>query len=58
MGKALEEALKKIEKDYGRGTIISNENVDKEIERLSTGSLTLDIATGGSLSFLLVFIFL
>jgi len=47
MGKALEEALKGIEKKYGKGAIISQSTVDKTIKRISSGSMGLDIALGG-----------
>lgn len=47
MDKVLEEAIKKIEKDYGKGTIQSFKDVDRTIERVSSGSLGLDCALGG-----------
>lgn len=43
----IEDAIKNIEKRYGKGTIINQNTVDKTIKRISTGSLTLDMATGG-----------
>ena len=48
--KALEMVLQKIEKDFGKGSIMRlNENRTMDIETISTGSLTLDIALGGGL---------
>lgn len=45
--KALAAALSKIEKDFGKGTIIKmGEHPDKNVSVISTGSLTLDIALG------------
>ena len=45
--KALETALAQIEKAYGKGTIMRlGENTGMNIESVSTGSLTLDAATG------------
>lgn len=45
--KALETALAQIEKAYGKGTIMRlGENTGMNIESISTGSLTLDAATG------------
>ncbi len=45
--KALETALQKIEKTYGKGTIMRlGENASMNIEAISTGSVTLDLATG------------
>ncbi|KEY51460.1 hypothetical protein EN41_05675 [Agrobacterium tumefaciens] len=46
--KALEAALSQIERSFGKGSIMklgSNENV-VEVETVSTGSLSLDIALG------------
>lgn len=42
----LEETLKKLEKDYGKGAVINGANLEKYDEVVSTGSLGLDIATG------------
>lgn len=45
--KALETALQKIEKTYGKGTIMRlGENGGMNVEAISTGSVTLDLATG------------
>ncbi|MDN6900786.1 recombinase RecA [Oenococcus sicerae] len=44
---ALDAALKKIEKDFGKGSIMRlGENVHTNVEVISTGSLKLDIALG------------
>lgn len=44
---ALESALKQIEKQYGQGAIMRlGENSRLKVDAVSTGSLTLDIATG------------
>lgn len=43
---ALDLELERIEKDYGKGTIISNSFKGTGIEVISTGSLKLDYATG------------
>jgi recombination protein RecA len=46
--KALENALKHIEQQFGKGTLttLNPESVDKSIETISTGSLGLDLALG------------
>lgn len=45
--KALETALKKIEKSYGKGSIMKmGEKVDTQIKTVSSGSLSLDVALG------------
>ncbi len=45
--KALEEALKRIERDYGKGTIMRlGDDIPVNVEALSIGSLSLDIALG------------
>ena len=45
--KALETALAQIEKTYGKGTIMRlGENSGMNVEAISTGSITLDAATG------------
>lgn len=45
--KALETALAQIEKAYGKGTIMRlGENSGMNVEAISTGSITLDAATG------------
>lgn len=47
--KALELAVSTIEKQFGKGSIMklgSNENLHKDVEVISTGSLSLDIALG------------
>lgn len=45
---ALNEALAKIQKQYGSGAVMkmSDSSVDLDIETISTGSISLDIATG------------
>ena len=45
--KALETAIAKIEKDYGKGTIMRlGDDISENVEALSTGSLSLDLALG------------
>lgn len=45
--KALETAIAKIEKDYGKGTIMRlGDDISINVEALSTGSLALDLALG------------
>lgn len=45
--KALEMALSKIEKDFGKGTVMKlGENASMEVSAVSTGSLNLDLALG------------
>ena len=45
--RALEDALKKIEKCYGKGAVMKlGEKVDTQIQTVSSGSLALDIALG------------
>lgn len=46
--KALEMAISQIEKNFGKGSImrLGEEGAVEEIQSISTGSLTLDIATG------------
>ena len=47
--KALELAVSTIEKQFGKGSIMklgSNEKLQKDVEAISTGSLSLDIALG------------
>ena len=45
--KALASAIAKIEKDYGKGTIMRlGDDISVNVEALSTGSLTLDLALG------------
>ena len=45
--RALDEALKRIERDYGKGTIMRlGDDIPVNVEALSTGSLTLDLALG------------
>ena len=45
--KALATAIAKIEKDYGKGTIMRlGDDIPVNVEALSTGSLTLDLALG------------
>lgn len=42
----LADTLKKLEKDYGKGAVINGNNLEKYDRVVSTGSLSLDIATG------------
>ena len=45
--KALETAIAKIEKDYGKGTIMRlGDDISVNVEALSTGSVSLDMALG------------
>ncbi|WP_025728553.1 recombinase RecA [Atopobacter phocae] len=45
--KALDEALKKIERSYGKGSIMKmGEKIDTKISTISSGSLQLDVALG------------
>ena len=46
--KALEAAISKIEKDYGKGAImkLGDSNRNMNVETVPTGSLSLDIALG------------
>ena len=45
--KAIEEAMKKIEKDFGKGSVMKlGENKSMNIESVSTSSLSLDLAIG------------
>lgn len=45
--KALEAALKKIEKNYGKGAIMKlGDDADRKISTVSSGSLALDVALG------------
>ena len=45
--KALESAIARIEKDYGKGTIMRlGDDISVNVEALSTGSLSLDLALG------------
>ena len=44
---ALDAALKKIEKNFGKGSVMRmGDNVDQEIQSVSSGSLALDVALG------------
>ncbi|BDR57937.1 recombinase RecA [Xylocopilactobacillus apicola] len=44
---ALDAALKKIEKNFGKGSVMRmGDNADQEIKTVSTGSLALDVALG------------
>lgn len=42
---ALEKELKRIEKDFGKGSIISSSSIKEKVDVISTGSLKLDLAT-------------
>ena len=45
--KALETAIAQIEKNYGKGTIMRlGDDIPVNVEALSTGSLSLDLALG------------
>ena len=44
---ALGRALQQIEKAYGKGAIMQMDKMDADVEGLSTGSLSLDLALGG-----------
>ncbi|MGY3724480.1 recombination protein RecA [Granulicatella balaenopterae] len=45
--KALQDALKKIERDYGKGAVMKlGEKVDTRIKTIPSGSLALDVALG------------
>ena len=46
--KALQEALNHINKQYGQGAImkLGDDNMITNVETISTGSISLDIATG------------
>ena len=44
---ALNRALQQVEKAYGKGAIMRLDKMDAEIEGLSTGALSLDLALGG-----------
>ena len=45
--KALDEALRKIEKQFGKGSIMKlGEEAERKIDTISSGSLALDIALG------------
>jgi len=44
---ALDRALKQIEKAYGKGAIMQMDQMAAEVEGVSTGALSLDLALGG-----------
>ena len=44
---ALGRALQQIEKAYGKGAIMNLDKMDAEVEGISTGALSLDLALGG-----------
>ena len=45
--KALDDALKNIEKDFGKGAVMRlGERVEQKVQVMSSGSLALDIALG------------
>ena len=45
--KALETAIKQLERDYGAGTVMKlGENAHMEVQAVHTGSLSLDLALG------------
>ena len=48
--KALQNALAQIEKSYGKGSVMKlGESVNLNVEKISSGSITLDIALGGGI---------
>ena len=48
--KALQNALTQIEKSYGKGSVMKlGESVNLNVEKISSGSITLDIALGGGI---------
>ena len=44
---ALGRALQQIEKAYGKGAIMNLDKMEAEVDGVSTGALSLDIALGG-----------
>src|SRR3970282_584778 len=44
---ALGRALQQIEKAYGKGAIMQLDKMDADVEGISTGALSLDLALGG-----------
>jgi len=44
---ALGRALQQIEKAFGKGAIMQLDKMDADIEGISTGALSLDLALGG-----------
>ncbi|GMI30281.1 hypothetical protein TrCOL_g5529 [Triparma columacea] len=49
-GRVLDGVLSSIERSYGRGSIMRlGENTQMDVETISTGALTLDVALGGGL---------
>jgi len=44
---ALDRALQQIEKAYGKGAIMAMDKMDADVEGISTGALSLDLALGG-----------
>ena len=44
---ALDRALQQIEKAYGKGAIMQLDKMEADVEGLSTGALSLDLALGG-----------
>ena len=44
---ALGRALQQIEKAYGKGAIMQLDKMQAEVEGISTGALSLDLALGG-----------
>ena len=45
---ALGRALQQIEKTYGKGAIMKLDQMNADIEGISTGTLSLDLALGGN----------
>jgi recombination protein RecA len=46
-GEALDRALQQIEKAYGKGAILQLDKLNTDVEGVSTGALSLDLALGG-----------
>src|SRR6185295_19407532 len=46
MNDQLKKELDRIEKDYGKGSIIHSSSIQEKVDVISTGSLKLDLATG------------
>ncbi len=44
---ALDRALKQIEKAYGKGAIMQLDQINADVDAISTGALSLDLALGG-----------
>ena len=44
---ALDRALQQIEKSYGKGAVMQLDHMNLNVEGISTGALSLDLALGG-----------